>query len=374
MMRARDSGFCVRAGRVRDAPRDGGRHDARRDAVDRSADERAADQQRRARDRGLHRDADVSRRLDEGRHRSGDVRDRHRLRRVHRAARCTMQTAGKAHGARRWSDKAGDGAGDRARSRTSASIRRCRPNTPDLFTTAPRIRRTAPTIVYPPAGVVMPRNLGDFEVHWTDATPHDIFEISLHTEFADVRAYVPGGNGDRRRRSESVLDGVPRRPSGSPRSATSRRVQLPACAAITEQRTRRRSAPAAPQSVKLTNEEMLGGMYYWAATASTGGAYGIFRHDMSKPGQPAEQLHDRRSDRRSLRRVPRAVARRQGDGDHVRRRRRRGDDGRRRRRRRAARRHGEASGTSERSRPTARSSSRVARRHSSRCATTPTRP
>src|SRR6185369_1176184 len=46
------------------------------------------------------------------------------------------------------------------------------------------------------------------------------------------------------------------------------------------------SAPA--QNVKLSNEQMEGGLYYWAAGASDG-VYGIFRHDMTKPGQPAEQ-------------------------------------------------------------------------------------
>jgi hypothetical protein len=46
---------------------------------------------------------------------------------------------------------------------------------------------------------------------------------------------------------------------------------------------------AQPQTVKLSNEDMLGGIYYWAA-ASTTGAYGIFRHDMSMPGQPAQQF------------------------------------------------------------------------------------
>jgi hypothetical protein len=44
-----------------------------------------------------------------------------------------------------------------------------------------------------------------------------------------------------------------------------------------------------PQTVKLTNEPMLGGLYYWAATAANNAPYGIFRHDMSMPGQPAEQ-------------------------------------------------------------------------------------
>src|SRR3569832_2260405 len=69
------------------------------------------------------------------------------------------------------------------------------PNTTDLFS-GTEVPGRAPNVVYPPADVVMPRNLGDFETHWTDANGNDIFEISLHTDLSDVRVYVPGGNGD----------------------------------------------------------------------------------------------------------------------------------------------------------------------------------
>src|SRR5205085_4401211 len=69
------------------------------------------------------------------------------------------------------------------------------PNTPDLFG-GPEDPARAPTVVYPPDNVIVPRNLGDFETHWVDASLNDIFEVSLTTEFADVRVYVPGGNGN----------------------------------------------------------------------------------------------------------------------------------------------------------------------------------
>ena len=66
--------------------------------------------------------------------------------------------------------------------------------TPALFDPADTAA-LAPTIVYPPADTVMPRNLGDFEIHWTDAHANTVFEVSLHTDFADVQVYVAGGNG-----------------------------------------------------------------------------------------------------------------------------------------------------------------------------------
>ena len=46
---------------------------------------------------------------------------------------------------------------------------------------------------------------------------------------------------------------------------------------------------AAPKTVQLSNQVMDGGLYYWA-TASPTNVIGIFRHDMSKPGQPAEEF------------------------------------------------------------------------------------
>jgi hypothetical protein len=197
----------------------------------------------------------------------------------------SLQTAGKATVLGAWSDKS-------ATAQVIGRVKDIRvdpalpPNTPDIFTNGTEDAATAPTVVYPPAGVVMPRNLGDFEVHWTDATAHDIYEISLTTEFADVRAYVAGGNGDAAAGpnpgwmsflAAEWLAAVGYEPV----------VQFRVRAALSTNPGT--IGAGAPQMVKLTNQDMLGGMYYWAATSSTGGAYGIFRHDMSQPGVPAEQ-------------------------------------------------------------------------------------
>ena len=105
----------------------------------------------------------------------------------------SVSSAGKGTVQGTWQDKAGD-------AQVIARLKDVRvdptldPNTPNLFT-GPEDPARAPTIIYPPVNVVMPRNLGDFETHWTDAHGNDVFEVSLHTEFSDVRVYVPGGNG-----------------------------------------------------------------------------------------------------------------------------------------------------------------------------------
>jgi hypothetical protein len=159
------------------------------------------------------------------------------------------------------------------------------PGVPDLFDTLPEDTTRAPNVIYPPDNVVMPRNLGDFETHWTDASGNDVFEISLTTEYADIRVYVPGGNGNLAAGpmasfsaflASEWLSAVGLQPNVRYRV---RGLQLANPTSIGAGPTR---------NVDLSNERLEGGLYYWAA-ASTNGAEGIYRHDMNKPGQVAEQ-------------------------------------------------------------------------------------
>jgi len=145
------------------------------------------------------------------------------------------------------------------------------PNTPDLL------------------DVVMPRNLGDFEIHWTDANANDIFEISLHTDLSDERVYVPGNNG------VATLGPTP---SWSAFLATEWAATVGSEATVTYQvRGVQSTNPSAGvgagalRLVKLSNEDMNGGIYYWASSGDDANTpEGIWRHDMANPGQPAEQF------------------------------------------------------------------------------------
>ena len=142
----------------------------------------------------------------------------------------------------------------------------------------------APTVVYPADNVSMPRNLGDFEVHWTDAR-NDVFEVSLKTEFADVRVIVPGTDGMMPLSKWTEFLAAEWLAAVGYEQTVSYQVRGVESANPTV------VGAGAPRLVKLSNEQMLGGLYYWAATAQNNGPYGIFRHDMSKPGQPAEQFY-----------------------------------------------------------------------------------
>jgi hypothetical protein len=158
-------------------------------------------------------------------------------------------------------------------------------NAPDLFG-GPEDPSHAPTIVYPPDNVVMPRNLGDFEIHWTDASANDVWEVSLHTDFAEVKVYVPGGNG---------MPAAGPDPSWMAFLAAEWESAVGIEQSVTYQVRGVVSAnpttvgSATPRLVRLSNEEMLGGIYYWASVGSSS-PEGIYRHDMSLPGQPAEQF------------------------------------------------------------------------------------
>lgn len=197
----------------------------------------------------------------------------------------TVAQAGKAPIVATWMTKAADG-------QVIAHLDDTRvdptldPGIPDVFGAAtPDPAHAAPSIVYPPVNVVIPRNLGDFEAHWTDAAGDNVFEVSLHTEFADVRVYVPGGNG------EAAAGPMPSWSAfladewmAAVGNETSIQVQV---------RGLNTASPttlgaSTPLEVKLSNEPMEGGLYYWASVASSG-VSGVYRHDMSKPGQPAEQ-------------------------------------------------------------------------------------
>jgi hypothetical protein len=156
------------------------------------------------------------------------------------------------------------------------------PNAKTWFDTLPENAALAPSVVYPPNDVVMPRNLGEFEVHWTDST-NDVFEVSLKTEFADVRVIVPGGNGTINR--SSWMEFLASEWLAAVGYETTVLYQVRGVSSSNPTAV----GTTAPRLVKLSNEQMLGGLYYWAATSAVGGAYGIFRHDMAKPGQPAEE-------------------------------------------------------------------------------------
>lgn len=158
------------------------------------------------------------------------------------------------------------------------------PEAPSWFDSATEDAALAPAIVYPDDGTYVPPNLGDFEVHWMGAGGADLFEVALRSDYLDLRIYTTGpvdaGGWTAFLPAHWSIVGESLRGDAVTVSVRGLASAAPATAGT-----------ATPIAVKLTDQDVEGGIYYWAATSSSGAPAGIYRHDMARPGQPAEQFY-----------------------------------------------------------------------------------
>lgn len=162
------------------------------------------------------------------------------------------------------------------------------PDAPALLATAAEDPALVPTIEYPATGTIVPPNLGDFEVHWTARQDADLFEVAMTARHAAVRLYVPGTPASAAPNAGAWVTLLPeewgllqRSSRGEPLTITVRGMHVA---------RPDRAGTAEAITVHITDEDMQGGIYYWAARASNG-AGGIYRHDMSRAGEAAEPFY-----------------------------------------------------------------------------------
>lgn len=151
----------------------------------------------------------------------------------------------------------------------------------DLFDAATVDPALALNLVYPPTQVYMPPNLGDFETHWTSLAGLDLFEVSIATEFSTTRLFTAQnatGSFAAFTADEWRVVGE----SGRGRDATVSVRGINSAAPTT-------MGLSNLSVVHLTNSDVQGGIYYWASAGALPG--GIYRHDMSRPGEPAEAFY-----------------------------------------------------------------------------------
>jgi hypothetical protein len=153
-------------------------------------------------------------------------------------------------------------------------------NAPDLFAGGTLDPAQAPMIVYPPDQVIVPHNLGDLETHWRDSFSHDVFELSLVNGHVDLKLYVGGGATGFA--SFTTAEWYLASQGGDELTLGLRGINSASPATF---------GAAPSQVVKLTNTDLEGGLYYWAATAAGGAPYGIFRHDFGDPNAPIEPVY-----------------------------------------------------------------------------------
>jgi hypothetical protein len=141
-----------------------------------------------------------------------------------------------------------------------------------LFDRAVESASLAPVIVYPPDRILVPPNLGQFDVHWGNGpAPTDLFEVVMENEYVDVRIYTRG------------LDpGAPYWTVFAPDTwypIASSREQLELRVAGLNTASPAVKGTAELQHVDVTNENTQGGIYYWTSS----GAAGIWRYDVGTP-------------------------------------------------------------------------------------------
>lgn len=143
------------------------------------------------------------------------------------------------------------------------------PGTPGGFDGATEDATLAPTVRYPLDNILVPPNLGQFDVHWTQATAN-VFEIKMSNPFVDIRRY---SNGDDPAQPYWMVF-----PASEWYPIASSRVQLTLQVTGMVAGDPTRKGTAATQRVDVTNEDSRGGIYYWQTSPS-----GIYRYDIAKP-------------------------------------------------------------------------------------------
>jgi hypothetical protein len=148
------------------------------------------------------------------------------------------------------------------------------PGVPDQFDNATNDPSLAPTVVYPPNNILVPPNLGQFDVHWAAAGGANVFEVRMKNQYVDIKRYTIGD--DPGQPFWTVLQPSQWYPIASSRQ----QLTLSLSGLNTNDPTRRGSA--AEQKIDVTNEGAQGGIYYW----TTSFPQGIFRYDIATPEVP----------------------------------------------------------------------------------------
>jgi hypothetical protein len=173
-----------------------------------------------------------------------------------------------------------------------------RPNTPagapGLFGAATDDPNAKLAIVYPSDQVMVPPNLGDFDVHWTDTHGHDLFEVAIVSAHVDVRAYISATEA-----SKDATGGywtTFRSNDWIPIGESLRGGQVSVTVRGLTQATPAMAGKSQALTVKISGDDTAGGLYYWTTNVpgapSFDKAGGIMRHDFGTPDASPENFYD----------------------------------------------------------------------------------
>jgi WD40-like Beta Propeller Repeat len=143
------------------------------------------------------------------------------------------------------------------------------PAIPPTFPGAGNDPSLAPQLVYPLDNILVPPNLGQFDVHWRQSTAN-VFEVQMSNQYVDIKRYTNGD--DANQPYWMVFEPLQWYPIASSRLQLTLAVTGMNSADTTKKGT-------TTQHVDVTNEDTRGGIYYW----STYPTQGIWRYDVATP-------------------------------------------------------------------------------------------
>ncbi len=145
---------------------------------------------------------------------------------------------------------------------------------PEQFDGATEDPTLAPLLRYPLDKILVPPNIGRFDVHWTSANTN-VFQLRMRNEFVDVRRFTSGLTPPNNEQFWTEL--LPS--EWFPIASTKQQLSLELAGMNTADPTKK--GTAGKQVVDVTNENARGGIYYWAITSPSNA--GIVRYDVEKP-------------------------------------------------------------------------------------------
>lgn len=151
------------------------------------------------------------------------------------------------------------------------------PSAPGLFAAATLDPSQMLTIAYPPAGAMIPPNLGEMDVHWRDPAAKDVYQVTLSGGFVTLKTYVASlGAATWHTLAANHWALL---------SSGARGVDL-----TVRVRGLRTATPTTfiegSEVVRIAAEEVRGGVYFWNTTRAA-----IMRFDMTAQATPPEQFY-----------------------------------------------------------------------------------
>ncbi len=151
-------------------------------------------------------------------------------------------------------------------------------NAAQLFDGAVLDSASQVAVVYPADQVVVPRNLGDLDVHWQRSGTDSAYAVTLRNEYGSVRVLLG---------STAALNAFRFLPDEwATLSQVGTALQLEVRGLDPAQPTTYRTS--ATRKLTASDRDMIGAIYYWGTGARSTGS--LLRHDMADVGTTAEEF------------------------------------------------------------------------------------